>query len=1024
MTPRRLAGLVLGLTLAGAVSAAEPGSSELFGRPVASVSYTCDGPADTKEIAGLVAFRVGRPLTENDTGTTVQNLFATLDYSNVVIEADPSGNGGVDVVVHLWRAYRVALAFEGRAHLSHLDLLKAVPLQERGPFHASALAEGASAIERRLAAEGYIHAVVDPEVEFDDATFTAHVAYRIAAGPRAVFAEPFFDGSVAPYATATLAEKLKVKVGKPYREARARSGAERLHKFLLKDGRFRASVDLIAAEPVEGGASIRPVYRIEVGPAFRIEATGIKEKTVRNEILGLLEGQSFDEDLLAQWQDTTREDLQSKGRYRAVVEAKTEGTDPVTLRVSVDEGGKFAVERITFSGNSSVSDKTLRELMITRTKGLPFLQNGYIIDGELQKDADAILGYYQTRGWIGARVEKPAVTDAAKPGRLDIAIRIEEGARTYLASRKVEGAEHLSETEIDQIVTQRVGEPFNPSLVRQDGAALTNRYWNTGWREAVVRDHWTLSTDHTKADVVFTVDEGMRTFFGKTIIRGNAFTEMKRITRQVAWQEGDPFSEEKIADTQRNLARAGVFRSIDVRPQPADPENQEHTVDIDLSEARRISLLYGVGYQYAPGANNPNDPFATAGITYRNLFGRMQSLNLEAQYAPFSHRGYGVLNFQEPYLFDSNYPLTVAGFISREPIQQVDIDRLGAFVESTRQFGFFRVGLRYSYQYIKPTNPDDIGTIALEKYPLSAFPVQQSAITPSLLYDRRDDVLDPHKGWYASMAGGYAFPFLSATAQYGKVSGQLAAFWNVPGGVIAASFRAGGIYGKLQTVPIAEKFFAGGSSSARGYDTNLEGIPGTLAPDGNIDPASAREITVDYNTQATIPDPANPVPGAEPCATLYPVQARENPILDQYQCSPGPRIVGGNGFVAMGVEYRVPIAGNLGLSLFYDLAQVWASPGDINFHIGGAAGLTQSIGLGIHYMTPIGPLRFEYGRPVSLATIPFQITRTNLPDGTHCSNESAPGTETSCILSPGGPGTTTPTVKQTGRIFLSIGYPF
>jgi outer membrane protein insertion porin family len=569
-------------------------------------------------------------------------------------------------------------------------------------------------------------------------------------------------------------------------------------------------------------------------------------------------------------------------------------------------------------------------------------------------------------------------------------------------------------------VSIRLGEPFNPNAVRQDASNLTTRYWNTGWREASVKSHWALSADKTKVDVAFTVDEGVRTFFGKTIIRGNAVTETSRVERQVAWKEGDPYSEEKIADTQRNFARTGVFRSIEIRPQPADPDNQEHTVDIELSEARRLSLLYGVGYQYAPGATDPNDPFATVGLTYRNLFGRMQSVNFEVQYAPISQRGYVVANFQEPYLFNSDYPVTVAAFASREPIQDVDINRLGTFIESVGQFGSLRVGLRYSYQYIKPTNPEDISTIALEKYPLSAFPVQQSAITPSLLYDRRDDVLDPHKGYYLSMAGGYAFPFLSATAQYGKVSGQAASFWSVLGGVLAASFRAGGIYGKLQTVPIAEKFFAGGSSSARGYDTNLEGIPATLGPDGNIN--NAANLTVDYNTQATLP--AAQTPGAEPCATLYPVQAQQNPVLAQYDCSPGPRIVGGNGFVAMGLEFRLPIAGNLGLSLFYDLAQVWANAGAINFNIGGSSGLSQSVGLGIHYMTPIGPLRLEVGRPVVLQTIPFQITRSVLPDGkTPCDNSPNAPADTACVMSPG-PGGTAPTVKQTARIFLSIGYPF
>jgi outer membrane protein insertion porin family len=996
-------------------------SRELFGLPVESIAYTCDGPADAGEIANLTAFRIGRPLSEDDAGATIQNLFATADFANILIAAVPAPDGGVAVTVHLWRAYRVGhIAFDGRSHMSRESMLRVVPLQERGPFDAAALAEGTNALERRLATEGFIHARVDPEVTFDSVTFTAEVAYRIDAGVPAVVAPPVWDGEIAPYTEETLAARLKLKVGGRYREAAARNAADRLRKFLLEEGRFRAAVDLIVAEPTEDGTAIRPVYRVAVGPQFEIDATGIKEKRVRSEFLALLDAQSFDEDVVVQWTDTTRQNLQEKGRYRAQVEAATEGQDPVTLRVRIDEGAKYAVETITFAGNASVSNETLRDLIVTRERGLPVIRNGYLVDGDLERDTDAILAYYQTRGWIEAKVAKPVVTDAPKPGRLDVAFRIVEGPRTFVASRDVQGADHLSPAEVDAAISIRDGQPFNPSAVRLDASNLTTRYWNTGWREASVRGHWTLSADKTKVDVVFNVDEGVRTFFGKTIIRGNAVTETSRVDRQIAWKEGDPYSEEKIADTQRNLARTGAFRSVEIRPQPADPNTEEHTVDIELSEARRLSLLYGVGYQYAPGATNPNDPFATAGITYRNLFGRMQSVNFEVQYAPISQRGYAIANFVEPYLFNTDFPLNVGAFASREPIQDVDINRLGAFIESVRQFGALRVGLRYSYQYIKPTDPQDISKIALEKYPLSAFPVQQSAIVPSLLYDRRDDVLDPHKGYYLSLAGGYAFPFLSATAQYGKVSGQAASFWSVPGGVLAASFRAGGIYGKLETVPIAEKFFAGGSSSARGYDTNLEGIPATLGPDGHID--NAADITVDYNTQATLP--AAQTPNAQPCATLYPIQAQQNPVLAQYDCSPGPRIVGGNSFVAMGLEYRLPIAGNLGLSLFYDLAQVWATPGAINLNIGGSNGLTQSVGLGLHYMTPIGPLRLEVGRPVVLETIPFQITRTVLPDGhTLCDSTAKPGTETSCIMAPG-QGVTTPTVKQTARVFLSIGYPF
>jgi outer membrane protein insertion porin family len=1015
--PKALAGIVLAalLVVAGRGSAgAEDATPALLGRPVASVGFTSDGPVDVKEIAGLVSIEAGRPLTEEETGSTIRNLFGTERFSNVIVEAEPASEESVAVTVHLWLAFRVRrISFEGKSGLSREDLRRAVPFSEGDPFNAQALAAGASAIERRMLSEGYLHASVDPDVTFDRKEFSTAVVYRITAREASLTAAPFFDGPIEPFSAGELEAATKLKAGKRYREEKARDDAERIRKFLLEQYRLKASVELIAAEPTDDG-KLRPVYRISVGPKFEFEITGMPEKRVRKEILVLVEGQSFDDDVLASWVDSTREALQRQGRYRARITAEaSRNVDPVVVRIAVDEGPKYAVEKVAFQGNASVSTETLEGLLVTRKKGLPLLQKGRLVDSVLDEDVSAILGYYQTRGWVDARVPRPDVVEGSQPDLLDVTIRIEEGPRTFVASRKVEGADHLLTADIDRLLSVSVGEPFNPSAVRQDVASLASYYRNNGWREASVQDHWTFSEDRTKADIEYRVAEGERSFFGKTIVRGNAVTHLPRIERQVAWKEGDPYSDDKIAETQRNLARTGVFRSIGVRPQPVPSEGDTVNMVVDLSEARRLSLLYGVGYQYSPGANNPNDPFGIVGVSYRNLFGRMQSATFEVQYAPISRRGYAIANFTEPYVFNSDVPLTVAAFASREPIQDVDINRLGTFLESVRLFGHLRVGLRYSYQYIAPTNPEDLSTIIRENYPLSARPIKQSAIGPNLFYDRRDDVLDPHRGYYLSVAGGYAFPFAGADAWYGKVSGQAAHFWSILGGVLGASFRAGAIYPiaavsteagavtKTYTVPIAEKFFAGGSSTARGFDTNLEGIPG---------------VTVDYSTQAA---PATAA-GTGTCAETYTF-----PNAANYDCSAGPRIVGGNGFMAIGVEYRYPILGNLGVSIFYDLAQVWTNAGDINFHIDTSNsadsanpnyGLRQSIGFGIHYMTPIGPLRFEAGWPLPAQTVQFNVYPTVSVDDnvTPCLKPTQPGCQS---LAPG-------SVKQTSRIFLSIGYPF
>jgi outer membrane protein insertion porin family len=422
---------------------------------------------------------------------------------------------------------------------------------------------------------------------------------------------------------------------------------------------------------------------------------------------------------------------------------------------------------------------------------------------------------------------------------------------------------------------------------------------------------------------------------------------------------------------------------------------------VTLTEARRLSLLYGFGYEYAAGATvNRNDVFGIVGATYRNLFGRMQSATLEVQYAPLSTRGYVYASFLEPFAFNTDVPLNFVAFVSRQPIQDVNIDSVGGYVESAKLVTkYLRMGLRYEYQQTGPQNPQDLSTIELERFPKTAFPIQQSAIGPSVFYDRRDDILDPHSGYYWTIAGKYAFPLLSEDdARYGKVSGQAAWFKSLFGGVLGLNYRIGAIYpydlAAQVPVPIAERFYSGGSSSGRGFATDLLGIP---------------RVTVDYNTQAV------PVTGNGTCADQFPDQPSDF-NLNLFDCTAGPRIIGGNGFMAASAEFRYPILGNLGISVFYDLAQVWPTPGTITFKIEGETGLRQSIGAGLHYLTPVGPLRLEYARPVELRTIHFQATATQQPDPN--GGAPIPCDPSPCIL------VRDATVKETGRIFLSIGYPF
>ena len=981
---RVAAALSLLLLLFGASASAQDPAAPPREPLVTSLAYVTDGPVDETELARLVTIRVGAPLNADATGSTIRNLFATGRFADIAVESEPSA-GGVAVVLRLARAFRVfPLHFAG-VPLPGEELRRIVGFSEGSPYSKEEVSEGAEILKHRLEQEGYLQAQIAPDVRLDRGTFDARVEYRVTAGRPGRVAPAFFDGNPAPYTREQLLQKARLKPGSRYHEAKARTDATRMTEFLHKNSYLKGSVELIAAQPTDDGR-LMPVYRVTVGPKVVFVGRGITDKKLEKEVHAQIEGELLDEDAILQYVETKRRDLQSKGYYRAKVDYRLENApSTMTVTVTIEPGTHFEVERVAFAGDTSVSEKTLRKLMITRKRGIPYLRPGHLVDEELEGDVSAIIGYYQTHGWIGVKVDKPKVTEGSRPDRLVVTIPIEEGPRARVAERTLEGNEHVGAAILEKSLVVHPGDPFNPNAVRADVGTIQGYYRDHGWSTASVRGDYELSADKTQVHLVYRIEEGPRAFFGKTIVRGNARTDIHRIRRLITWKEGRPFSDTDLLDTQRNLARAGVFRRVDVRPEPPDPGSQNRNVGIDIQESRPISVLYGAGYQYAPdAAQNRNDPFAVAGVSYNNLFGKMLSAGVEGQIA-ISGRFRLQLTVRDPYFLGRDLRYTGLLFATREPIQNVDIDRVALVNEVAKYYGkYLRVAMRAEYQRIRPVNPQDLSTIEQTNFPRFDQPINEATLGPNFLYDRRDDVIDPHHGYYLTAGVKRAFPIVQAEARYTKSSAQAVYFRQVGTSVAAVSLRAGGIwpYGPSTIqVPIAERFFAGGPSSNRGFATDVQGIQGQ---------------TVDYDTHAT-PHTGS---GTGSCATGgFP----PFPQAAQFDCDSGPRIIGGNGYLALNAEIRIPIAGNLGGDVFYDASQVWPNFSDIRVRFEGVDGLRQSVGIGLHYMLPIGPVRVGIGLPIRQQTVAFNVID---------------------ITKKGSPPLASGSTKERLRFFFSLGYPF
>jgi len=259
------------------------------------------------------------------------------------------------------------------------------------------------------------------------------------------------------------------------------------------------------------------------------------------------------------------------------------------------------------------------------------------------------------------------------------------------------------------------------------------------------------------------------------------------------------------------------------------------------------------------------------------------------------------------------------------------IQQRGVKIEATK-VAFSRTRWSFGYEYKISDciieDPTDICALVKKGEPVEGLDrslgdIQISSIAPTFFWDTRDDIIDPHHGFFTSASIEYAFPFISATANFMKEYLQGAYYIPLSARtVVALSGRVGLIQPLGGTedkdVPLSERFTAGGENTHRAFAPDLLG---NLCTDPNE--------------------------GADCQPTLL-QNAGSKTILP----------LGGSGLLLFNAEYRFPIFDSVGGALFVDAGNVYASTKNIRFD-----DLRYGGGLGIRYMSPVGPLRVDVGFP-------------------------------------------------------------
>ena len=877
---------------------------------------------DRRELRSLITLEPGQPLTERALRRTLRNLQATERVAEAEVYTRPLADGSVEVVLAVWgnvlvEAVRLVPVDSGGFCLDEQRLRTVLEQQPQEPLLESRVLRGLYAIEELLEKSGYFGAEVRLAVTTDDARKRAAIDYRITCGPRAVIGLVGFDGDLGPYTPDELAAQLAAPSGAGYDAATVRDDQERLQRWLVAKSYRLARV----GRPVEthelDGRRVDLVYPIQVGPRVELEVRGASLDDLRKrELLPLLNQDGYDAALLQQSAQLIRRYYQRRGHYRVRVDAReergpdakspdpTNGGEGLRVTLEITPGDVYRLTAMHFEGNQAFGEAQLESLMATLPRRPLRPGSGRLVDDTLQSDLDNIRSFYALRGFSEVQVGPEAVHIDGHNLRLEIPI--EEGPQRQVAAFQVEGLRHLPIGPWINDLALGEGKPFHPRHLEDTIKDLRSRYQQLGYEGVQISPHlnWISST---LVEIELRVLEGPQTAVDRILIRGNHKTRDSLIRRVVDLSPGDPVSRTHLLEIERRLSQLGIFSRVDVELAAGGLGNEARDVVVRVEEARPFRLTYGFGYDSDDGLRG------LLGVTHANLRGRALRLQLDTRISQRDQRFRLLLG--QPFLGHWRLPVTYSLSRFDEDRESFEQRSLGLRVEALKDFEQNRLGLVYDYRTISLRNVD----LPLNEIEREDREIQISSFIPALLFDRRDDPIDPTRGYSALAQLQYAFPALSADAHFLKLFLQETSYVNLGRfGVIASSFRLGGIE-PLQgagvtdlpsnaenPVPIGERFFAGGRTSHRAYGRDQLGILGrTLIP----------------------------TPGSD---RLIPV--------------------GGNGLALANLEYRFPIAGALGGSAFFDAGNIWPDWRDLD-----PRELKYGVGLGVRYSSPIGPVRLEVG---------------------------------------------------------------
>ena len=461
------------------------------------------------------------------------------------------------------------------------------------------------------------------------------------------------------------------------------------------------------------------------------------------------------------------------------------------------------------------------------------------------------------------------------------------------------------------------GQPFSATSVATDRENFLNYFYNRGYLNATFEYYIDHDQDH-QVDIRYLLNIGQQKFVRDVLISGLETTRKSLVYDRIELKKDQPLSLAQETDSQRRLYDLGIFARVNTALQNPEGDEGNKYVLYDIDEARHYSLNLGLGAQIARiggGVTTLDNPAGTAGFAPRvaigvsriNFLGLGQTVGLQTSLSTIEQRA-ALTYFIPHFISHENLNLTFTALLDNSnDIRTFTAHRREASIQLGQRLSrAYTLQYRLVFRHVTQSNLK-IDSLLV---PLLSQPETVGLGEFTFIQDKRDDPTDAHHGIYTTVNLGYAPSALSSQTEFGRVLIRNSTYHQLRRDLVFARSTQFGLItrtGGRPSVPLAERFYSGGSTSIRAF------------PDFQAGPR----------------DPATGFP------------------------------LGGNALLLNSFELRFPLYGdNLGGVIFEDAGNVYSSLGDVSLRfrqrdLTDFNYMVQSVGFGIRYRTPIGPIRVD-----------------------------------------------------------------